>query len=204
MDNIYGIILAAGASTRMKTQKMLLSFGNETVIETVLRKVRGVLQQNVVVVIGANNEEIIEKVEFFPTHVTVNKNYLQGMLSSVIAGFNVLPVNAEAILVFLGDQPQIPQKVIYEVINSWKKTGKGIIIPIFKGHRGHPVLIESKFKTDILKLNPDKGLRELMEKHKRDIFEMECPYPEILRDMDTPEEYANELKSLLSGKPVVY
>lgn len=196
MDDVWGIILAAGASTRMKTQKMLLPFGNETVIETVVRKVTNALKQNIIVVVGANREKISEKIKSYPVQIAVNENYMQGMLSSVIAGINTLPENAKAVLLFLGDQPQIPEIVMDEVINSWKTSGESIIIPIFNGRRGHPVLIAAKYKTDILRLNPDKGLRELMGKYKNDIFEMECQYSEIIRDIDTPEEYRNEINLL--------
>lgn len=196
MDDVCGIILAAGASTRMKTQKMLLPFGKQTVIDTVVRKVTDSLKSNVVVVLGSDRERIREKIEKYQVKIAVNENYIQGMLSSVIIGLNSIPDSARAILIFLGDQPQIPEKAIIEVINSWKISGNGIVIPVFNGRRGHPVLIESKYKKDIENLNPEKGLRDLMDKNKNHIFEMICEYPEILRDMDTPEEYVNELKIL--------
>ena len=123
----------------------------------------------------------------------MNQNYAEGMLSSVICGFRALPAEADAALVFLGDQPQIPGEVTRLVIEAWQNSGKGIIIPITNGRRGHPVLIETKYKSEIEKLNPEKGLRQLMEKFAEDVFEAECNLPEILRDIDTPEEYSREI-----------
>jgi molybdenum cofactor cytidylyltransferase len=115
------------------------------------------------------------------------------MLSSVICGFRTLPEEAKAALIFLADQPQIPSPVTDLVIETWQKSGKGIVIPTFNGRRGHPVLIETRYKTEIEKLDPEKGLRVLAEKFKNDVYEVECSIPEILRDIDTPEDYENEI-----------
>jgi len=117
------------------------------------------------------------------------------MLSSVICGLNALPVKTGAFLVYLGDQPQIIGDVTFKVINAYKKSGKGIIIPIFNNKRGHPVLIDYKYKSEIQKLDPEKGLRQLMEKFSNDIYEIECGRPEILRDIDTPQDYRFETEN---------
>ena len=178
----------------MKTQKMLLPFNGKTIIETVVDKAVKVTGK-VVVVLGSHKDEIAEKLAGQNILIAENVHYLNGMLSSVICGFNAIPAEAEATLIFLGDQPHVPQAAAGIVINEWKKSGKGIVIPIYQGKRGHPVLIETRFKNDIENLNAEKGLRQLMEIRKNDILEVDCPFPEILRDIDTPEEYENEKKS---------
>jgi CTP:molybdopterin cytidylyltransferase MocA len=66
-------------------------------------------------------------------------------------------------------------------------------MPMFYGRRGHPVLIETRYKTEIERLDPEKGLRALAEKFKDDVYEVDCNIPEILRDIDTPEEYQFEI-----------
>ncbi len=191
---VCAIVLAAGASTRMKTQKMLLPFNGKTIIETVVDNALKVTD-NVVVVLGSHKEEIAEKITGRNISIAINAHYLQGMLSSVVCGFRALPENAEAALLFLGDQPQVPCQAAKMVINSWDKSGKGIVIPTYQGKRGHPVLIETRFSNEIENLDPEKGLRQLMEIRKNDILEVACQYPEILRDIDTPEDYEKELKS---------
>ena len=193
MNEIWAIILAAGASTRMKRQKLLLPFNGKTIIETVAENVRQSVNSNVMVVLGSHREQIREQFVNFNVKFCVNENYPDGMLSSVICGFRALPKEAKAALIFLGDQPQIPSLVTDLVIETWQKTGKGIIIPTFNGRRGHPVLIETKYKIEIKKLDPQKGLRLLSEKFKDDVFEVKCNIPEILRDIDTPEEYQYEI-----------
>ena len=193
MNEIWAIILAAGASTRMKRQKLLLPFNGKTIIETVAENVRQSVNSNVMVVLGSHREQIREQFVNYNVKFCVNENYPDGMLSSVICGFRALPKEAKAALIFLGDLPQIPSFVTDLVIETWLKSGKGIVIPTFNGRRGHPVLIETKYNTEIKKLDPQKGLRLLSEKFKDDVFEVECNIPEILRDIDTPDEYQYEI-----------
>ena len=193
MDNIWAIVLAAGSSSRMGKPKMLLPFQGKTIIETVVLNIKLILNKNILVVLGSNNEEISKQIHKLQVKTCFNNNYPEGMLSSIICGINRLPENVKAFLIFLGDQPQIPDSVARQVINSWKNSKKGIAIPIFNGKRGHPVLIDAKYKTKIQKLDPKQGLRQLMTGNKNDILEVECEYPEILRDIDTPKDYQNEI-----------
>lgn len=193
MNKIWAIILAAGASTRMNRQKLLLPFNGKTIIETVVENVARSVNSNILVVLGSHREQIREQIVNYNVKFCINANYTDGMLSSVICGFRALPEEAKVALIFLADQPQIPSPVTDLVIETWQKSGKGIVIPTFNGKRGHPVLIETRYKTEIEKLDPEKGLRVLAEKFKNDVYEVECSIPEILRDIDTPEEYQYEI-----------
>jgi len=139
--------------------------------------------------LGSHREESQQQCGRKPLHFCVNENYMDGMLSSAICGFRALPASANAALIFLGDQPQIPSQVAGLVIDTWLQSKKGIIMPTFNSRRGHPVLIETRYKTEIEKLDPNKGLRTLSEIFKKDVAEVECDVAEILHDIDTPEEY---------------
>ncbi len=193
MNEIWAIILAAGASTRMNRQKLLLPFNGKTIIETVVENVLQSVNSNVIVVLGSHRKQIQEQLVKYDIKLCVNENYMDGMLSSAICGFSALPEEAKAVLIFLGDQPQVPSEVTDLVIKAWQHSDKGIIMPTFKGKRGHPVLIETKYKMEINRLDPEKGLRTLSEKFKDDVFEVECLVPDILWDIDTPEEYENAI-----------
>lgn len=194
MNNIWAIVLAAGKSTRMKKQKLLLPFKGQTIVETVIQKIIPVLKSNIVVVLGSHHNEIKRKISNLQVETCFNKNFENGMLSSVICGFSNLPEDAEAAMVFLGDQPQISTEAAQKVADVWNQSKNGIVIPTFNGKRGHPVLIETKYKSAINNLDPNKGLRQLMEENENDIAEVEIEAPEILRDIDTPEDYEYEIK----------
>jgi molybdenum cofactor cytidylyltransferase len=193
MDNIWAIILAAGASTRMKQQKLLLPFGGKTIIETVTQKAMSVAGNQVVVVLGADREEVKRQIGQPGLKYVVNENYTDGMLSSVICGFRALPESAGAALLFLGDQPQVPEGIAERLIEFQKTSGKGIVLPVFQGRRGHPVLIDTRYAPEIEKLDPTKGLKMLMVNNNHDVSEVEFEDSAILKDIDTPEDYQNAI-----------
>ncbi len=193
---IWSIVLAAGKSTRMQKQKLLLPYQGEPIIRKVANTAMHATNGNVLVVLGSHRDEIREQAGSGELKFCYNPNYESGMLSSVICGFNAVPDDALAVMLFLGDQPQIPVTVPFRIIEAWKSSRKGIVIPTFTGKRGHPVLIETKYKNEIENLDPQTGLRGLMEKFKEDIFEIECEAAEITRDIDTPADYINEINKI--------
>lgn len=195
MDEVWAIVLAGGASTRMKRQKLLLPFNEKSIIETVVENAAHSVQMNIMVVLGSHRTEIHRQIGNIPVHFCFNENYPDGMLSSVICGFKSLPKSATAALLFLGDQPQIPYEVTNLVVETWRHNNKGIVIPTFNGRRGHPALFETKYTPEIEKLDPEKGLRALSEKYKNDVLEVECNISAILRDIDTPEDYQMEMNN---------
>ena len=201
---IWAIVLAAGESLRMGTQKLLLPFGDTTVSGAVVRAARASRVDRVLVVLGADRERVQAELEpgrepgrgagpAGPAAIafTVNEDYPLGMLSSIKAGFRALPSDAEAAVIMLGDQPFLPSRVVDAVITGYRKSGKGIVIPAFRGRRGHPVLVDIKYRDEVLGLDPADGLRQLMRAHSSDIEVVEVDDAGILRDLDTPEDYQN-------------
>ena len=116
MGNSWAVILAAGSSRRMGSQKLLLPFGQNTIIGTVIDNVLNSSVENVMVVLGANQEKVRDAIGNLPVRFCYNKEHEKGMLSSVICGIRALPQEAVAALIFLGDQPGIPPAVTNKVI----------------------------------------------------------------------------------------
>lgn len=187
---IWAVILAAGESRRMGTQKLLLPFGEATVVETVVRTALASRVDRVLAVLGADRDEVRPRLESCGIEFAVNEDFRRGMLSSVKAGFRALPAEAEAAVVMLGDQPFLTAGVVDAVIGAFRDSGKGIIVPACKGRRGHPVLVDLKYRAEILELDPADGLRQIIRAHPEDIREVEVEDAGILRDLDVPEDYA--------------
>ncbi|MFQ6070076.1 MAG: NTP transferase domain-containing protein [Candidatus Aminicenantales bacterium] len=191
---IWALVLAAGESKRMGKPKLLLPFREKTVIESVVESVLESEAAHTLVVLGSGWKRIKEKISHYPIKTAVNKNFKQGMLSSVQFGFSSIPENTEAVVVLLGDQPAIPPAVINTLIHAYHSSGKGIIIPVYKNERGHPVLIDFKYRKKLKSLHPDVGLRGLVYNHPRDTLEVAVDTPIILRDIDTLKDYKKALK----------
>ena len=192
---IWAMILAAGESKRMGKLKLLLPFGGKTIIETVIDNIIQSKVEKILVVLGSDWEKIKEKIKNFPIKIIVNPHFTKGMLSSVQLGFQTLPKNTQAVLVVLGDQPAVSSAIINEIIDAFKRTRKGIVLPVYKNNRGHPVLIDIKYRNEVENLSPDIGLRGLVYNHPEDILEVEVGTPSILRDIDDIEDYRRGLKN---------
>jgi len=197
MGKIWSIILAAGESKRMGFPKMLLKFNGKAMIEKVLDNVAESDADGILVVLGAGSEDLTDIVRKYDVKYCYNKNYRAGMLSSVQCGFKDLPSDTDATLVFQGDQPFITPAVINMVINAYKTSEKGIVIPVYSGKRGHPLLLDIKYSDQIEGLDPSIGLRSITYLNSSDVLEIETNEPGILRDFDTYEDYIKEFNQTL-------
>jgi len=217
---IAGIILAAGESKRMGELKQLLPFGNSTIIETVINNLSSAMLNDLIVVLGHEAERITEHIKHKPIpkgrsepfRIVYNSDYKQGMLTSVKCGIraavegttrNVTSDRKDAILVALVDQPFLTTNLIDKVIEEFCVRDKGIILPSYNYKRGHPVIIDLKYKDEILNLEgEDAGLRDVIRAHPEDIFYVEVDTDIVIRDIDYREDYLRELGNMgiQSGK----
>jgi len=186
---IWAIILAAGESKRMGRPKLLLPFGDNTIIETIVNNAIESKADEVLVVLGSGAENIAEKIKRKHAKTSVNPNFRQGMLSSIQWGFESLPEDTRAALVMLGDQPMVSSSVIDKVMDAYEQTEKSIVLPVYNKRRGHPILIDMKHRKEMKQLSPDVGLRALVHNHTDDILEVAVDTPGILKDIDTVEDY---------------
>lgn len=191
MGNNWAIILAAGSSRRMGSQKLLLPFGENTIIETVIDKVLNSSIDHVMVVLGPKQESILKVIGKRPVQFCHNKEHEKGMLSSIICGIRALPADAVSALIFLGDQPGIPPTVTNSVIEAYNEELFGIVIPVHDHRRGHPLLVDMKYRKEVEKLDLEEGLRALRHHFPQDVLEVEVDEPGILMDIDTSEDYKN-------------
>jgi molybdenum cofactor cytidylyltransferase len=190
---ICAVVLAAGLSSRMGVQKLLLPFGGKTVIGHIVDQLLASTIGDVHVVVGHQADRILQELSGRVISIVKNSNYETGMLSSVRCGLRNLPEECRAVMVVLGDQPSITTELIDQMLQSFATTEKSILVPLHKGKRGHPILFSSHYRDEILTHYEDVGLRGLLHKHSDDVFELAISVPSVLRDMDFPEDYRREL-----------
>jgi molybdenum cofactor cytidylyltransferase len=190
---ICAVVLAAGLSSRMGVQKLLLPFGGKTVVGHIVDQLLASTIDEVHIVVGHQAEQIIAELSGRAVSIVNNPDYESGMLSSVRCGLKSLPEKCRAVMVVLGDQPSITTELIDQMLKSFAATEKDILIPLYKGKRGHPILFSLKYRDEIMTHYDDVGLRGLMHKHSEDMFELEVPTASVLCDMDYPQDYRREL-----------
>ncbi|MCK3685726.1 nucleotidyltransferase family protein [Maribellus sp. YY47] len=186
---VWCLILAAGESTRMKQQKLLMPWNGRTVVEATVGRALASNADEVLVVTGSHRSEIESLLKPLDVKIVVNESYPDGMLSSVLCGIKTIPSTVNAVLVMLGDQPMVQTSVINRIIEIYQKEGKKIILPVWKGKRGHPVLFDLQFREEMFGLKGNPGLRELLQRYPEAVKELEVDSSEIVEDLDTQEDY---------------
>lgn len=186
---ICALVLAAGQSRRMGTQKLLLPLEGQPVIVHVVDELLRSPVDQIFVVIGEEGKQISEAIAGRRVHVVTNANAEGEMLSSVRCGLIAIPEECAAALVALGDQPSITADVVEKLVRALRTTGRGIVVPTYRGQRGHPLLLAMHYRHEILTRYEDVGLRGLLQAHPEDVLGVEVATPGILEDMDVPEDY---------------
>ncbi len=187
---IAAIVLAAGLSTRMGTQKMLLPWGKTTVIGKVLDTLGEAGISEIRLVTGGTHAELGRLLQESNVKLVFNKDFANGeMLTSAKVGLRELGDAVEAILVVLGDQPQIEASVIIKITEHFDATHHPIIVPSYKMHRGHPWLLGKAYWQEVLALEPPLTLRDFLDDHQDLIDYVNVESPSILLDLDTRQDY---------------
>jgi molybdenum cofactor cytidylyltransferase len=191
---IGAVVLAAGLSSRMGQPKVLLPWENDhTIIEHIVMQLIAARIDHIVVVTGHMAKAVKSVVKPLGAQAVYNRSYKSGeMLSSVKAGLRAMPGHIAATLLVLGDQPRIQPKVVYQVLTRYAETDAGLIAPSYKMRRGHPILIGRKYWTEMLNLPRSGSPREVIENHADAINYVTVDTDSVLRDVDTPQDYAEE------------
>lgn len=183
------IILAAGQSKRMGQPKMLLPWGEMTVLEKVIFTFKTAGVDDILVITGGDRQKV-EALVGNSARCAFNPDYAAGeMLSSVQVGLVELEPEVEAVLIGLGDQPQVQSRSVRFVLNEYRKSKASIVVPSFQLRRGHPWLVTSKHWEEILTIRAPLSLRDFLNRHTDKIHYVLLDNDSILLDLDTPEDY---------------
>jgi molybdenum cofactor cytidylyltransferase len=182
---IAAIVLAAGKSERMGRPKALLPFRGTTFLENILNSISRSSIRQTVVVAGHHRDEIAASIHL--PDLVFNPDYEQGMITSFQAGIRALPAEALGAVLFLVDHPLVEPSTIDSLIAGFA-PGR-IVLPVFEGRRGHPVLFAAEVLQEILALPASQGANIVVRKDPSRIVEVPVDAPGILVDIDTPEQF---------------
>ncbi len=190
---VTGIILAAGASSRMGRTKQLLPFRGQTILECVVDSALASSLHRIVVVLGHESESLEPLLADRDVAVIPNPHYENGQSSSIKLGLQALTEDVDAALFLLGDQPLVTPEIINLILDSYEASPSPIVLPYFKGQRGNPVLFDRETFTRIAALKEDSGARPLFEEYAERILKVPVSSPSIHFDVDTEEDYRHLL-----------
>jgi len=204
-NKVFGLLLAAGESTRMGTEKQLLTVAGRSFIN---RAIDGFLVSGadpIIIVLGHSFEKILEHImtsDFgmpradFEKRVIIarNEEYKKGQLSSIKCGLSLF-LNKNQIDFFRGfmiqliDRPMVGPRTFTTILQSFASDGAQILIPSFKNRRGHPACFSAGLIEEIVCLGEDATLRDIINRHEKDVRHIAVDDPGIIQNIDTPEEY---------------
>ncbi len=189
-----GLVLAAGESSRMGADKALLKYQGHSFLETILRNLREAGLDHVAVVLGHHAAEIRQIVPLKATTVIVNANYGLGQTSSLQAGLRELDSEGfEGVLLCLVDHPAISAQVMRQICAAFFGTRAPLVIPRYRGQRGHPVLIGRALFGELLGLRPDQGANDVIRGYHDAACWLDVEDAGVTLDIDEPGDYARLL-----------
>ena len=196
MAKIKGLVLAAGLSSRCGTNKLLVKVNGTTIIEKTIAILMSAPVAGISVVLGSSGDEIRKVLAGYPIDFIWNPDYESGMSSSLKTGISEIMQDheAEAVLLMLGDMPLIKSTTVACLIDEYEKNSSLIIVPCYKGRRGHPVIFDRKMFKAISKITGDHGAREVITSHLDQVLFVDIDDPGIILDLDTKEAIEEQFR----------
>jgi molybdenum cofactor cytidylyltransferase len=191
---IAAIILAAGTSSRMGYNKLLVSMNGEPIIRQIAQTVVASKARPIFAVTGNDARRVEEAVGGFEILIVNNPDFRQGMSTSLRAGVSVLPESCDGALIVLGDMPAVMTDLLDRMIAAFDpERGRAICVAAHAGRRGNPVLFARRFFPQLMGLTGDTGGRQIVAQNSDVVVEVEACDDGPLVDIDTPDALATFL-----------
>jgi|ERR1700687_2198580 len=184
---LAAVILSGGASSRMGSPKALVPYQGRPFLEHLLEITShrniGVRR----VVLGAQAEPIAKAIQLKADEIVINEDWEKGQLSSIQAALRSLPPETDGILLCLIDHPLISAVLVQELIEQFYTSKKPIVLPLYEGRRGHPVIFSSTLYDELLHAPLETGARAVVWAHSGDIEEVRTNEEGCVLNLNDPE-----------------
>jgi molybdenum cofactor cytidylyltransferase len=184
---LAAVILSGGSSSRMGSPKALLPYQGKPFLEHLLQIARhpkiGVRR----VVLGAHAESIAKEVHLSADEIVINDEWEKGQLSSIQAGIRSLPAGTEGMLLCLIDHPLISEALVNELIEAFYTKHAPIVLPVYEGRRGHPVIFAAALYQELLEAPLDTGARAVVWAHATEVVEVPTSEQGCVLNLNDPE-----------------
>ena len=185
---LAAVILSAGASSRMGRPKALLPYREGTFLEHLIEVTRHPLIGVTRVVLGAGAEVIREAANLDPSFVVLNKEWEEGQLSSVRAGLRSLEgTETDGMILCPVDHPLVSARLVAELVERFYEHKRAIVLPVYNGRRGHPVIFSKALFGELLEAPDDKGARAVVWAHADEVLEVPTEEEGIILNINDPD-----------------
>jgi molybdenum cofactor cytidylyltransferase len=186
---LHVLVLAAGASSRFGSPKQLVRLNGRPLLHSAVSRAVEVTGHAVTVVLGANAHELSGLLKHTPASITINRDWAEGLASSIRAGIHSVPGTVDAAMVCLADQAAVTAEDLRRLVGTWKRNTDSIVAALYSGDVGAPAIFPRWCFRELLELRGDRGARMLMQRHADRLVRV--PMPSAAVDIDTPEDLLN-------------
>jgi len=186
---IAGILLAAGTSSRMGSNKLLFDLGGESVLRGAARRALAGGLAPLLVVLGHEADKTRRELDGLPCRVVVNPDYASGINSSLKAGVAAVPDEAQGALVMLSDMPFVTADMLAGLVARYRSTTAPLVISDYEGVNAPPMLYDRSLFSELLAMTGEGCGRQVVKKHRHEAEVLAWPEA-ALADLDVPEDYA--------------
>jgi len=187
MVMLAAVILSGGASRRMGSPKALVSYQGASFLEHLLSVTRhpaiGVRR----VVLGPDADAISHQVALTPEEVVVNNDWERGQLSSIHAALRSLPAGTEGMLLCPVDHPLVSAALVNTLIETFLEMRGPVVLPVFEGRRGHPVIFSAAVYEELLRAPLETGARAVVWAHKNEVQEVSTAEEGCVLNLNDPD-----------------
>ena len=185
-DALFAVVLAAGASRRFGSHKQLVRIAGRPLLHSAVTRASEVTGSAVIVVLGSGAAELGALLKHSPGTVVVNKEWREGLSSSIRAGIARLPPSCAGALLLLADQAAVSADDLKRLAGTWRKQPQAIAAALYEGTTGVPAIFPRSLFQQLLQLRGDTGARALLRRNSDQLLRV--PMPSAALDLDTPED----------------
>lgn len=184
---LAAVILSGGASSRMGSPKALLPYQGRPFLEHLLAITIHPEISVRRVVLGAEAESIAKAIPLKANEMIINSQWEKGQLSSIQAAVRKLPAGTEGMLLLLIDHPLISSALVGELVAQFYKSKKPIVLPVYEGRRGHPVIFSASLYPELLRAPLETGARAVVWAHAEEVEEVPTNEEGCVLNLNDPE-----------------
>ena len=196
---VAGIVLAAGPSTRMGENKLLLRLNGETVLARTVRRAIAAGLDPVIVVLGHEAERVRAQLIGLPCLPVVNPDYARGLNASARAGIAAVPERARAAVVLLADMPFVTEGMICALVERYRESDAPLVISEYGGVQAPPTLYDRSLFAEIGDAEGEGCGKRVVRRHRSEAAAVAWPAA-ALADLDRPEDYERVRAEIETGK----